>query len=220
MDGIHDFGGKQGFGKVPVGQDYVPFQNRADGVSLAVMMECTFDWSLDRARHVKELLPPVNYLSDPYFTGWAMTYMVLLIEAGRVTADEIITGHVSGDVATPALRTLPEVLERNRVMAERFDGPASTAPAFAIGDPVTTALHGQPGHTRLPAYARGKHGTIVAHHGTHVFPDEMALRHRVFHHLYTVAFDARDLFGDDGTPGHELRLDLWQPYLAPAGAGA
>jgi nitrile hydratase subunit beta len=218
MDGIHDFGGKQGFGKVPVAQDYTPFHDRTDGVSLAIMMECTYDWPLDRARHVKEQLPPANYLSDTYFSGWAMTYMVLLIESGRLTVDEIISGNVSGEPATPVQRTLPEVIERNRVMAERFDAPASTPPAFAIGDRVITALHGRQGHTRLPAYARGKQGRIVAHHGTHVFPDEMALRHRVHDHLYTVAFDARDLFGDDGTPGHELLLDLWQPYLAPAGA--
>jgi nitrile hydratase subunit beta len=180
-------------------------------------MECTFDWPLDRARHVKELLPPINFLADPYFTGWAMTYMVLLIESGRLTAEEIISGQASGDPAVPAERSLSEVMERNRISAERFDAPANTTPAFAIGDQIKTAEHGKPGHTRLPAYARAKRGTIVAHHGTHVFPDEMALRRRVHDHLYTVAFDARDLFGPDGTLGHEVLLDLWQPYLTPAG---
>ena len=139
MDGIHDLGGKQGFGKVQVGRDYVPFHDRADGVSLALMMECTFDWSLDRARHVKELLPPVHYLSDPYFAGWAMTYMVLLIESARLTAEEIISGKSIGEAATPSSRTLPEVVERNRQMAERFNAPATTTPAFAFGDRVTTA---------------------------------------------------------------------------------
>ncbi len=104
MDGIHDLGGKQGFGKVPVEREYVPFRVRADGVSLALMMECTFDWPLDRARHVKELLPPVTYLSDPYFAGWAMTYIALLVQSGHVTADEIISGQVIGAPATPADR--------------------------------------------------------------------------------------------------------------------
>lgn len=214
MDGIHDLGGKQGFGKVPVAQDYVPFHDRSDGVSLAIMMECTFDWPLDRARHVKELLPPANYLTDPYFTGWAMAYMVLLISSGHLTAEEIVSGKVSGSPAQAKERTLTEVLERNRVSAERFEGTASGPALFSIGDEVSTAVHGVPGHTRLPAYARGKRGRIVAHNGAHVFPDEMAVGHRVYEHLYTVAFDAHDMFGDDGTPGHELLLDLWQPYLA------
>lgn len=214
MDGIHDLGGRQGFGRVSVNQDYVPFQDRADGVSLALMMECTFDWPLDRARHVKELLPPVTYLSDPYFAGWAMTYMVLLIQSGHLSADEIISGQVIGASATQVDRTLLDVMELNRTMAERFDGAIDGPPGYAIGDRVTTAFHGAPGHTRLPAYARDKRGRIIAHCGAHVFPDEMALGHRVYEHLYTVAFDNHDLFGDDGKPGHELLLDLWEPYLA------
>jgi hypothetical protein len=68
-----------------------------------------------------------------------------------------------------------------------------------------------PGHTRLPRYARGKTGTVVATHGAHVFPDTNA--HGLGESpqpLCTVRFEARELWGVDGDPVH---LDLWESYL-------
>ena len=36
------------------------------------------------------------------------------------------------------------------------------------------------------------------------------------HHLYTVAFAARELWGDDAPPADKVYLDLWGDYLEPA----
>src|SRR5262249_17469333 len=47
-------------------------------------------------------------------------------------------------------------------------------PRFAIGDKIVTRNLNPQGHTRLPRYARGKHGVVAAHHGAHVFPDANA----------------------------------------------
>jgi nitrile hydratase len=83
------------------------------------------------------------------------------------------------------------------------------------------AVHGNTlidgGHTRLPSYARGKTGWIIAHHGTHVFPDSNA--HRLGEApepLYSVGFYARDLWDTAENPEDEVVLDLWQSYLEPA----
>ena len=46
-------------------------------------------------------------------------------------------------------------------------------PVFAVGDTVRVKSNGVPGHTRLPAYARGRRGIVEAHHGAHDFPMRM-----------------------------------------------
>ena len=73
------------------------------------------------------------------------------------------------------------------------------------------------GHTRLPRYARGSRGRIVLYHGAHVFPDTSA--HDLGEcpeHLYTVRFEASELWGDTAEGRGTVNLDLWESYLAPA----
>ena len=70
------------------------------------------------------------------------------------------------------------------------------------------------GHTRLPRYARGKHGVIVRHYGGHVFPDSNALGlGENPQHLYSVRIPARELWGPDAEPNESIRIDLWESYL-------
>ena len=72
-----------------------------------------------------------------------------------------------------------------------------------------------PGHTRLPRYAQGRSGEIMAVHGAHVFPDSSA--HGLGDDpkwLYTVRFTARELWGHDNKD--HVMIDLWEPYLEPA----
>ena len=72
-------------------------------------------------------------------------------------------------------------------------------------------------HTRLPAYASGRIGTVERVHGTHVFADANAqgLGEQP-QWLYTVAFDGRELWGDDAAPGLSVSIDAWDSYLEPA----
>ena len=73
------------------------------------------------------------------------------------------------------------------------------------------------GHTRLPRYARGRNGTIASIHGVHVFPDSnSARRGENPQWLYSVAFNARELWGRRGEGGDEVLIDLWEPYLERA----
>ena len=62
---------------------------------------------------------------------------------------------------------------------------------------MRTAAVQPPHHTRLPGYARGKVGVIERIHGAHVFPDTNAQElGESPQWLYTVAFDAQELWGE------------------------
>ena len=89
-------------------------------------------------------------------------------------------------------------------------------PRFAPGDPVITRTIHPRGHTRLPRYARGKRGVIHRLHGVHVFPDSNA--HGLGEQpqpLYSVRFEARELWGDTAEPNQWVHIDLWESYLEP-----
>jgi hypothetical protein len=72
------------------------------------------------------------------------------------------------------------------------------------------------GHTRLPRYARGASGTVIAHRGCHLLPDEGAKGREVGDHLYTVSFAAPELWGAEANPRDTVALDLWESYLVRA----
>ena len=79
-----------------------------------------------------------------------------------------------------------------------------------------------PGHTRLPRYARGRVGTVVAVRGAHVFPDRHAAPlgqpgDDTPEWLYTVDFTGPELWGEDADPTLTVSIDAWEPYLAPCG---
>ncbi len=71
------------------------------------------------------------------------------------------------------------------------------------------------GHTRAPQYAQGMTGSIVALLGCHSFPDSCAAGSPECKQLYTVVFQAQDLWGE-GVEQGEVLIDLWEPYLERA----
>ena len=74
-----------------------------------------------------------------------------------------------------------------------------------------------PTHTRLPRYIRGKHGVVQHNHGGFAFADTRA--HGLGdqpHHVYSVRFEARELWGDDDAARDAVYIDLWEPYIEPA----
>ena len=86
----------------------------------------------------------------------------------------------------------------------------------AIGAPVVTRTFHPWGHTRLPRYARGKRGAIARFHGVHVFPDTNAHgRGENPQPLYSVSFDARELWGESAEANQRVHIDLWESYLEP-----
>ena len=92
--------------------------------------------------------------------------------------------------------------------------PVDRPARYQVGQKVRTADTPVAGHTRLPAYARGRVGEIVAWHGGWVYPDTNAHGGgEQPRHLYTVAFAGDDLWGDAGDDGVEVCIDLFEPYL-------
>ena len=91
-------------------------------------------------------------------------------------------------------------------------------PAFQIGQQVRVKDEQLPGHTRTPAYAHGCEGVVESYRGIHVFPDANAPApeqggERRGEPLYTVCFQARELWGAEANAKDTVRIDLWQPYL-------
>jgi nitrile hydratase subunit beta len=53
--------------------------------------------------------------------------------------------------------------------------------------------------------------------GFHVFPDSVAIgQGENPQWLYTVLFDARELWGDAADPKLKVSIEAWDPYLEPA----
>lgn len=217
MDGAHDMGGTHGFGPVEPETDepvfHAEWERRMLGLTLA--MARPGQWNIDMSRFARENRSPRDYLNRSYYEVWLGGLETLMQERGLVAPDEIAAGK-------PSLpRKDVPVLEADDVDAMlRRGGPTSrdiAAPArFQIGDRVRAKVMAPVTHTRLPRYVRGHLGTIELVHGAHVFPDSNALgQGEAPQWLYTVRFDGRELWGEDGDPDVAVSVDAWESYLEP-----
>jgi nitrile hydratase len=218
MNGIHDMGGMDGFGPVQSEPNEPPFHHAWEGRALAMNRALGFAklWTIDTSRAKIEELPPQEYLGRSYYEKWAKRLELLLIERGYIGEDEVAAGRALRP-GKPLPRVLPAA-EVNKVLTRGSYSREPTGPArFKAGDRVRTRnIHPQT-HTRLPRYARDKVGTIECVRGFHVFPDTVAIgqgEHPQW--LYTVVFNARELWGDDADPALTVSIEAWDPYLEPA----
>jgi hypothetical protein len=93
----------------------------------------------------------------------------------------------------------------------------NTPPRYRTGDKVVARNINPPTHTRLPRYIRGKHGVVQGSRGGFAFADTRA--HGLGdepQYVYSVRFEARELWGDDAPAHDAVYLDLWEPYIKPA----
>jgi nitrile hydratase subunit beta len=100
-------------------------------------------------------------------------------------------------------------------MSARADVP--DPPRFTVGDRVIARNINTSGHTRLPRYVRGKQGVVHHHYGGFVFADTRA--HGLGdqpQHLYSVRFEARELWGKSAPARDAVYSDLWDSYVEPA----
>ena len=215
MDGVHDLGGREGFGAVPFEPDqatfHAPWEARVWGMRLATTRP--EGGSIDASRHSLERLPPVAYLRMSYFERWLAGLGQQLIEAGMLTPEEWTSGRAADTVETAPIP--PDRIDPYRNFSYLRD--AADPPRFQPGDAVRTDRHGPRGHTRLPLYARAKRGTIVRYHGAFVRPDTNAHgRGECPTHLYAIEFAATELWGDNAEVDATVTLDCFEHQLTDA----
>ncbi len=216
MDGIHDMGGMDGFGKVEPEANEPVFHAAWEGRVMAMnrAMGATGAWNIDMSRFSREVLPPDVYLSSSYYRKWFLGLEQMLLERGLIDADEVAAGHAKHP-AKPLKRgnfTLDDV---QRVLTRgSFTRPAQGPARYKAGDRVRARNIHPATHTRLPRYVRGHVGTVERIHGCHVFPDAAATgRGDNPQWLYTVCFDGRELWGPDADPSVKVSIDAFEPYL-------
>lgn len=216
MNGVHDMGGMHGLGPIAPEADEPVFHADWEKRVLAMNLSAGAGrWNIDAGRHAIERIPGQDYLRMSYYEKWFTRLIMLSVERGAITAEELASGRAAEPRETPLLTAdrVADVLNAGGPT----DRAVPAAPAFKVGDRVRTRNLNPTGHTRLPRYARDKAGVIERLHGAHVFPDSNAhFQGEDPRHLYTVRFAARDLWGEAAAPRDAVYIDLWEPYLVGA----
>jgi len=219
MDGVHDMGGLDGFGKVEKEPNEPPFHAPWEGRVLGMQRAMGYAgaWNTDMSRYAQERLPPAAYLSISYYKRWALAMETNVIEQGLAGADELAAGHALRPGRTLKRKLTPQVIA-NGFKRGVFTRDTNRPALFKLGDRVRTKNIHPKTHTRLPRYVRGHVGEVVRLHGCHVFPDTVALNmeNENPQWLYTVRFDGRELWGDDTDPTIKVSVDAFEPYLVRA----
>ena len=210
MNGIHDMGGMHGFG--PIDREEHPHAGWEARVrALLHLTARAAPFTGNAPRYGIEQMDPADYLQTPYFARWLSSIEYNLIQAGILTEGEL-------DSRQPPPGHWPRTIGAGPPPIDGIHIPdiATGAPRFAWGDHVVTRNINPAGHTRLPRYARGKRGVINRVYGAAPLPDTNA--HGLGEHpqaVYSVRFDARELWGNDAEPNQTVAIDLWDCYLEP-----
>lgn len=227
MNGIHDMGGMHGMGPIVREQDEPVFHHRWEGRVYGLSRVVRFGgrWNLDAFRYAQEQTPPEEYLQLSYYERWLRAITKQLIASGVVTEEELATGKpsvIASAAKDPA--GVPRVTVAD-VRASLAPGGARSlaalgmtmAPKFDLGERVVAKRIAPTGHTRLPRYVRGRRGIVDRDLGVFHLPDTVA------HggdprpqHVYSVRFEASELWGADASARSAVYVDCWEEYLEPA----
>ena len=201
MDGMHDLGGKQGFGPVRFTLHARPFHGswevRANSLYVLAVRRGLIN--MDEYRHAIERMEPRHYLGASYYERSLTGLATLCVEKGIVTREELEQlAHGAFPLATPAAAGRTNAARRER---------------YQPGDRVRVRDEHVAGHVRMPAYVRGKPGVVVGESPAYPFPDAHA--HGVAAEdepTYDVRFRSEDLW-----PGSSDRalvhVGVFQSYL-------
>jgi nitrile hydratase len=216
MNGVHDMGGMHGMGPIQPEPDEPVFHARWEARAFALVraMGAFGRWNIDASRHQRELIPPAEQLRMSYYERWLTGLTMLLLRHGFISAEELASGKAApGDATqTPALtaQSVPAFVAQGSPASRKSASP----PRFQPGQPVRARNLNPTGHTRLPRYVRGKTGAINRAHGVFVFPDTHAhFLGEKPQHLYSVRFEAEELWGAHSTAPGAVYVDLWEDYL-------
>jgi nitrile hydratase beta subunit len=212
-----DLGGRDCPGPIVPEPEGEPFHAAWEprALALTLAMGATGSWNIDASRSARETLPDYERLS--YYRIWLAALEKLMAERSQLLPAEVAAGRML-HAPQPVRRVLraadvPGVLAKG----SSTERPGSVPARFALAQPVRMRSGPFDHHTRLPAYVQGKAGTIERLHGMHVFADAHA--HGLGEQpqwLYTVVFDAAELWGAQAEPGLRVSVDAWEIYLTEA----
>ncbi|HEX4821324.1 MAG TPA: nitrile hydratase subunit beta [Acidimicrobiales bacterium] len=205
MDGIHDLGGVQGFGAVDHSPSEPVFAEEWERRAVRVMLAANIGLrtSGPAFRHSIERMDPTHYLASSYYEHWLTGVSTLAVEGGLTSA---------ADLSARAGGVFP-LSAPNRGTASPGPHEDRSDPSFSIGDRVRVRSLHPLGHTRAPRYVQGKRGVVTRIDGAFNFPDLEAHGERVLDPEYSVAFTARELWGDGATDDSVVHVDLCERYL-------
>jgi nitrile hydratase subunit beta len=183
MDGVHDLGGKQGFGPVRYTHDAQAFHERWEVRvnSLYAHAVRRGIFNMDEYRHAIERMDPRHYLTASYYERSLTSLATLCVEKGLVPREEL-EQRAQGQFPL----AMPSAGGRGNVQGRQ---------SFAVGDRVRVRLDSIAGHMRMPGYIRGKSGVVVGISPPYPFPDAHA--HGVTAEdepTYDVRFRSEDLW--------------------------
>jgi nitrile hydratase beta subunit len=204
MDGMHDLGGRQGFGRVRYTLDaqafHAEWEVRANSL-YAHAVRCGV-FNMDEYRHAIERMEPRHYLSAGYYERSLTGLATLCVEKGLASREE---------------------LERRAGGAFPLAGASAagranvpTRQSFKPGDAVRVRDEHVPGHVRMPGYIRGKCGVVVGVSPPYPFPDAHAHGvNAVDEPTYDVRFRSEDLWPEACDPAL-VHVAVFESYLKPA----
>lgn len=214
-----DLGGMHGLGPVEPETDepwfHAEWERRCFALTLA--MGASGKWNLDKSRFAREDRHPADYMRMSYYEIWLAGLERLLADAGMVADGELDGASRSSPAPQPGNVLKAEDVTQTLGRGGPTSRSEGTPPRFSVGDRVRVLPSITRGHTRSPRYVRGRTGTITRDHGVFVFPDSNAAgTGENPQHLYSVAFDATDLWGPEAKSQDRVHLDLWDDYLESA----
>ena len=201
MDGMHDLGGKQGFGRIRYALNaqvfHEPWEKRVNALyGFAVKLGI---FNMDEYRHAIERMEPRHYLSASYYERSLTALATLCVEKGIVTLAEL-EKRANG---TFPLSMLSAPGRSNIPGRERFKA----------GDRVRVRSDYVPGHMRMPGYIRGKTGVVVSESPAYPFPDAHAHGVKAEDEpTFDVRFRSEDLW-PNSTDAALVHVGVFQSYL-------
>ena len=214
MNGIHDMGGMQDMGPIRREHDEPIFHAEWERRIFA-LFNAVPGVSGPFHRYQLELIPPADYLRMSYYERWITALTQILIKTHMATPAEIESGKsVTAANKGDHVLTAAEVATWNAPNAR----PKLTAVArFKDGERVRARNMNPIGHTRLPRYVRGKVGTIERNSGVEALQDSdiegLGAKQQP---VYTVRFEARELWGEQASRRDSVHVAMWEGYLESA----
>ena len=201
MDGMHDLGGRQGFGRIRYSLKaqtfHEPWEKRVNALySLAVKLGI---FNMDEYRHAIERMEPRHYLSASYYERSLTSLATLCVEKGIVTREEL-ERRAQGQfpLSSPSAPGRSNVGDRQRLEP---------------GDHVRVRSDYVPGHVRMPGYIRGKKGVVVSESPAYPFPDAHAHGIEAADEpTYDVRFSAEELWPNSADPAF-VHVGVFESYL-------